>query len=91
MSVLFKGMEMPKSCRECPCYHKHYDSGWYDYLSCDASKTIFNDGYSQKTIVINPDKERLPNCPAYEINSPFDYQRFVDSVIREIIGEEEEK
>jgi len=66
MSVLIKGMEVPKNCFGCPCYHQKVDYGYYDYEICGASGTIFNDGYSSITghkVHINPFKERLDNCP----------------------------
>lgn len=65
MSVYIKGMEMPTCCRYCACYHKKYDSGYYDYDLCLASRTIFNDGYdkSENRIVMSPFEKRLDNCP----------------------------
>lgn len=66
MSILIRGMEMPKNCWECPCFHIKRDPGYYDYEKCDASGTIFNDGYSSVTghkDHIDPFKERLGNCP----------------------------
>ena len=66
MSILIKGMEMPKNCFDCPCYHHKVDDGYYDYEICGASGTVFNDGYSSVTghkDHIVPFKERLDNCP----------------------------
>ena len=66
MGVYIKGMEMPKNCFDCPCYHHKVDDGYYDYEICGASGTVFNDGYSSVTghkDHIVPFKERLDNCP----------------------------
>jgi hypothetical protein len=66
VSILIKGMEMPKSCFDCPCYHHKTDDGYYDYEICRASGTVFNDGYSSVTghkDHIDPFKARLDNCP----------------------------
>ena len=66
MGVYIKGMEMPKNCWECPCYHHKIDDGYYDYEICGANRTIFNDGYSSVTghkDHIDPFKKRLDNCP----------------------------
>jgi len=66
MGVYIKGMEMPKSCRACACYHHKVDDGYYDYDVCQASGTVFNDVYSSATgnkTHIDPFKQRLDNCP----------------------------
>lgn len=66
MGVYIKGMEMPKSCFVCPCYHHKVDDGYYDYEICRASGTVFNDGYASVTghkNHIDPFKARLDNCP----------------------------
>lgn len=66
MGVYIKGMEMPKSCWACACYHHKVDDGYYDYDVCQASGTVFNDGYSSATgnkTHIDPFKQRLDNCP----------------------------
>lgn len=70
MSILIKGMEMPKSCFDCPCHHHKVDDGYYDYEICGASGTVFNDGYSSVTghkDHINPFKARLDNCPLISV------------------------
>ena len=66
MSILIKGMEMPKNCWACACYHHKVDDGYYDYDVCQASGTVFNDGYASVTghkDHIDPFKQRLDNCP----------------------------
>lgn len=66
MSVLIRGMEMPKCCFVCACYHNRADDGYYDYEICGASGTVFNDGYASVTghkDHIDPFKARLDNCP----------------------------
>ena len=70
MSVLIRGMEMPKNCFDCPCYHHKVDDGYYDYEICRASGTVFNDGYSSVTghkDHIDPFKARLDNCPLFPV------------------------
>lgn len=70
MSILIRGVDMPKNCFDCPCYHHKVDDGYYDYEICRASGTVFNDGYSSVTghkDHINPFKARLDNCPLVEI------------------------
>ena len=32
MGVYIKGMEMPKNCFDCPCYHHKVDDGYYGWL-----------------------------------------------------------
>lgn len=66
MGVYIKGMEMPPNCWACACYHHKVDDGYYDYDVCQASGTVFNDGYSSATgnkTHIDPFKQRLDNCP----------------------------
>ena len=66
MSVYIRGMDMPTSCFDCPCYHHKVDDGYYDYEICSASGTIFNDGYASATghkNYIDPFVARLDICP----------------------------
>ena len=66
MGVYLPNMEMPKSCWACACYHHKVDDGYYDYDVCQASGTVFNDGYASVTghkTHIDPFKQRLDNCP----------------------------
>lgn len=68
--LLIRGMEMPKNCFDCPCYHHKVDDGYYDYEICRASGTVFNDGYSSVTghkDHIDPFKARLDNCPLIHV------------------------
>ena len=79
MSVYIKGMEMPKNCWACACYHHKVDDGYYDYDVCQASGTVFNDGYASVTghkDKIDPFKSRLENCPLIPV--PY-HKRLVDS------------
>ena len=86
MSILIKGMEMPKSCDECPCLADHYKA-------CNLTGNYF----TEPTMI---HKNRLPNCPLVEIPSDDavdsnmyrtvlgEMQRLADKVIkiREIVG-----
>ncbi len=66
MGIYINGVEMPKNCFDCPCYHHKVDDGYYDYEICRASGTVFNDGYASVTghkDHIDPFKARLDNCP----------------------------
>ena len=55
MSVIVKGMEMPKNCRICPCFQ-------YDMFDDDI------DGYCKalKTKIMNRSKHH-PDCPLIEL------------------------
>ena len=66
MSVLIRGMDMPKRCYDCGLYKSlHMDSDGYgdncDY--CGALKTRFN----QDKCDINPFKQKLSDCPLIEV------------------------
>ena len=63
MSVLIKGVKMPKACYECPCQ--------YDLISCQALdfESICEEGFDC-TI------QRLPNCPLVEVKTP--HGRLID-------------
>lgn len=79
MSVYIKGMEMPTCCWGCACYHRKVDDGYYDYDVCQASGTVFNDGYASVTghkDKIDPFKARLDNCPLLPVP---DHGRLIDA------------
>ena len=64
MSVIIKGMKMPKSCKDCPCreYPKFsFESNW----CCLNQKTI-----SDVRVI-------SPNCPLIEIPTP--HGRLIDA------------
>ena len=64
MSVLVKGMEMPKDCNNCPCFERE----WFDddiVGFCKAVK-VWIETY-----------ERLLNCPLIEISTP--HGRLIDA------------
>ena len=64
MSVIIKGMKMPKSCKDCPCreYPKFsFESNW----CCLNQKTI-----SDVRVI-------SPNCPLVEIPTP--HGRLIDA------------
>ena len=66
MSVLIRGMDMPKRCYDCGLYKSlHMDSDGYgdncDY--CGALKRRFN----QDKCDINPFKQKLSDCPLIEV------------------------
>lgn len=67
MSILIKGMKMPKVCYECGLYRHYEDWQYYDYDACMASGDIFNDGYDRTKPHINPNKEKLATCPLEEL------------------------
>lgn len=56
MSVLIKGIKMPKCCADCPCF--------YDFISCqalsDGTEDFSASGFDEF-------RERLPNCPLVEV------------------------
>ena len=77
--VYIKGMEMPTCCWACACYHHKVDDGYYDYDVCQASGTVFNDGYASVTghkDRIDPFKARLKNCPLIPVP---DHGRLIDA------------
>jgi len=58
MSVLIKGMDMPKGCADCPCF--------YDYICCQAlpdrkGHIPWGNGFDEFN-------ERLENCPLVEVD-----------------------
>lgn len=65
MSVLIKGMEMPKNCSTCPCFQ-------YNMFDDDI------DGYCKmlKTKITDSDKH-YPNCQLVEIKTP--HGRLIDA------------
>ena len=78
MSVIVKGMEMPKNCAECDLSKRRHSS-MGDMIYCERIGTVgsaFNDPH---TILIN----RHPNCPLVEIQP---HVRLIDADahIREI-------
>ena len=68
MSVIVKGMEMPKNCSDCPLN--------YDQMSCSVTGT----GWWSDTMVLmdfDSCKERLHNCPLIDIPTP--HGRLIDA------------
>lgn len=57
MSVLIKGIKMPKCCVDCPCF--------YDFISCQALPVGDCDFSISE---FDEYKERLPNCPLEEVD-----------------------
>lgn len=59
MSVIVKGMEMPKNCTNCPLN--------YDQMACKVTGTRW---WSDTMVLMNfdSDKERLYDCPLLEAN-----------------------
>lgn len=73
MSILIKGMEMPKNCSDCPLN--------YDQMSCSVTGT----GWWSDTMVLmdfDSDKERLYDCPLVEIPTPHGRLIDADEIIR---------
>lgn len=58
MSILIKGMEMPKNCSDCPLN--------YDQMACIVTGTRW---WSDTMVLMNfdSDKERLHDCPLVEL------------------------
>ena len=75
MSILIRGMKMPKSCYECNfrLWDAFEDD---DTFTCLATDGEF--GTARKN-------ERQDFCPLVQINSPIDFQRFIDDEIRKFI------
>lgn len=66
MSVLIKGIKMPKCCADCPCF--------YDFISCQA---LFDGTDDFSMSGFDEFKERLPNCPLVEVPTP--HGRLIDA------------
>lgn len=68
MSVIVRGMEMPKSCSDCPLN--------YDQMACDVTGTRW---WSDTMVLMgfDSDKERLYDCPLVEIPTP--HGRLIDA------------
>lgn len=63
MSIIVKGMEMPKNCSDCPLN--------YDQMACDVTGT----GWWSDTMVLmdfDSDRERLYDCPLMEVETSTD-------------------
>lgn len=67
MSVLIKGMEMPKCCAECE-WHEYY-GGDYDWVhACKRTVTM---------PIENAETERANDCPLIEVPTP--HGRLIDA------------
>ena len=68
MSVLIKGMEMPKNCQDCPLN--------YDQMACKVTGTRW---WSDTMVLMDFDsnKERLYDCPLIELPTP--HGRLIDA------------
>ena len=68
MSILIKGMEMPKNCSGCPLN--------YDQMMCIVTGTRW---WSDTMVLMDfdSDKERLSDCPLVEIPTP--HGRLIDA------------
>lgn len=58
MSVLIKGVDMPKGCVDCPCF--------YDYICCNALP--YGEGAFSDHKGFDEYDGRLPNCPLVEVS-----------------------
>lgn len=72
MSILIKGMKMPKVCAECPFREVRYDPGYYNYEHCKALGRIFN----EHSMEIDVFEEKFNDCPLVEIPTP--HGRLID-------------
>ena len=68
MSVIVRGMEMPKNCSGCPLN--------YDQMACKVTGTRW---WSDTMVLMgfDSDKERLYDCPLVEIPTP--HGRLIDA------------
>lgn len=68
MSVIIKGMEMPKNCSGCPLN--------YDQMACKVTGTRW---WSDTMVLMgfDSDKEKLYDCPLVEIPTP--HGRLIDA------------
>lgn len=69
MGIYIENAEMPKTCDECPCHYLSRGDMEYTFDEdiCKAlHKVLVEHRYNGREI-INPDKERLPNCPLKEM------------------------
>ena len=69
MSVIVKGMEMPKDCNDCPCFEREW----------------FNDdivGFCKAIKLRIETYERLLNCPLVEIPIPHGRMIDIDDAIK---------
>lgn len=60
MSVLVKGMEMPRSCQECPCEQCYVNN--YGYVICRECSLL----HKRSTMAF--DNERREDCPLIELS-----------------------
>ena len=58
MSVLIKGVDMPKVCADCPCF--------YDNICCNALP--YGEGAFSDHKGFDEYDGRLPNCPLVEVD-----------------------
>lgn len=68
MSILVKGIDVPKNCDECPIQHKHWG---YEVKLCPYS-TVDNG-----TDLYQPIDYRMEDCPIYEVPTP--HGRLIDA------------
>lgn len=68
MSVLIKGMDVPKNCDECPIQYKHwgYEIKLCPYSTVDNGADLFL-----------PIDYRMKDCPIYEVPTP--HGRLIDA------------
>lgn len=76
MSILIKGMEMPKNCSGCPLN--------YDQMACKVTGTRW---WSDTMVLMgfDSDKEKLYDCPLVEIPTPHGRLIDVDDFMRHLI------
>lgn len=68
MSVLIKGVDMPKVCADCPCF--------YDNIYCNALP--YGEGAFSDHKRFDEYEGRLPNCPLEEIEDERPTTRYCD-------------
>lgn len=68
MSILVKGIDMPKACADCPCF--------YDNLCCNALP--YGEGAFSDHKGFDEYEGRLPNCPLEEATEEVEHGRWLD-------------
>lgn len=80
MSIILKGIDMPKDCTECPLEGAEVDDDGFDYWYCKITE-------SMATTI-----ERPSNCPLVEIPTPhgriIDEKELLDKIKRGLYSED---
>lgn len=80
MSIIVKGMDMPKCCYDCQLA--------YDCMQCIVTRTsfIWTGEFRTTRKNFNPETDRLPDCPLVEVPTPhgdlIDKAKLKESVLK---------